>query len=132
VRRVYLPASRDAVRRLADGLPWIPSAIVTPQEPGHPDEDEEEREFAAFLAAAQRSLALLGGAEQRRVVVSADLPPGAVEVTLPQVAAWHVDDAAGATVVAAVQAGEPVGLLDDVALLWYAPDEVQAVLAELG
>ncbi len=132
MRRVYLPASRDAVARLAQGLPWQPSAVLTPADPEPPDDDAEEREFAAFLAAAQRSLALLPAGEQRRVVVSADLPPGAVEVTLADVVAWHVDDAAGAAVVAQVQAGGPPWLLEHVALLWYAPDEVDAVLAELG
>jgi hypothetical protein len=132
VRRVYLPASRDAVVRLAEGLPWQPTAVLTPADPQDPDDDEEEREFAAFLAAAQRSLALLPPTQRRRVVVSADLAEGEVEVTLAQVAAWHVDDAQGAAVVAQVQAGGPPWLLEHVALLWYAPDEVEAVLAELG
>jgi hypothetical protein len=121
------------VRRLAAGEAWTPAQVLVPPTPEHrPDADDEEREFEAFLEAAEASLMLLPAGEHRRVVVSADLPTEVPQpVRLQQVASWHVDDAAGAAVVRRVRAGAPAAVLDDVALLWYAADEVEAVRAEL-
>jgi hypothetical protein len=132
--RVYLPATRDAVRRLAAGDEWTPVRVLAPPAPQErPEVDDEEREFEAFLAAAEASLRLLADDEHRRVVVSADLPTAQPQpVRLAQVAAWHIDDAEGAAVVGQVRAGASPTVLDDVALLWYSPDEVEAVRAELG
>lgn len=145
--RVYLPASADALRLLVDDRPWPASSAfaVTPAvRAADPDAaDEEELEFAVFLSAAHACLPAMGTVPDRRVVVAADLPADAVHpvgdtaaVTLDlpvrarQVAAVHVDDADGADTVAAVLAGAPPELLDEVALLWFAASELDLALAE--
>lgn len=148
--RVYLPACADALALLVAGSPWqvrLGFAVTPALRAADPAADEEELEFEAFLEAVGASLAGLGAAAARRVVVSADVPTGAVRVqagaTEPaavslvesvraeQVVAVHVDDAAGGRVVAAVLAGAPARLLDDVALLWFAAGELDLALAEV-
>lgn len=126
------------------------------------DEDIEELEYAAFAEAARASLRLLGtaiGAPPRRAVLSVDVPDGQVEVrddldrgvvrilapvALRELAAIHVDDAdAAAAVVAAVAAIDQADLGDEGAqdivddaegfeLSWYAPQELERLLAEIS
>jgi hypothetical protein len=145
--RVYLPASRDVLRRLQAGETWDPGeafAVTPALRDDDLDADEEDLEFEAHLLAAGASLAALPEGEHRRVVVSADVAPAAVAagqtpgavrlnapVTSADIAAVHVDDAAGAAVVAAVQGGGPAARLDDVALLWFAPPELDLALTEV-
>jgi hypothetical protein len=117
--------------------------------------DEEELEYVAFTRAAQGALRLLRHdpkAPRRRVVVSADVPVGALRradqdlgsslvgmahaVPLDAVAAIHVDGvgaetdvAAAADVVEEAAAGDPdaqftVDGAEDHELEWYDPSEL--------
>ena len=147
--RVYVPASARMLGALkAEGrLPGpVEACGVTPDvRAALADLDEEELEYAAFVEAAQRSLRLLGGGPMRRVVVSADVAgaaPGegsaglvlADGLTLAQVAAVHADEAAAEPAVAAARAGGPgaAEAADDHDLLWFAPQEIAELLAELS
>ncbi|MGW8568607.1 DUF6912 family protein [Isoptericola sp. NPDC055881] len=126
--RIYVPATLDELEGAtvaAGGARWDVAArrahAVTPAlERELPDEDDESREYEAFLAAADDSLALVAGrrvAPPLRVVVSLDVPddaatvaddadePTAVDVVaLPGVAvvAVHVDEPDAADDVRAV------------------------------
>lgn len=119
--RVYLPATTTILRRLVeDGRlagPLTGFAVTADLRRFYArsdaDEDGEELEYAALLAAARASLRLLDldpFAVRRRVVVSADVPddavtpvddpdtdPGAVrisaDVPIRDVASAHIDDA---------------------------------------
>jgi hypothetical protein len=145
--RVYLPASRDVLRRLQAGEPWEPAeafAVTPAMREDDLDADEEDLEFEAHLLASGASLRALPEGEHRRVVVSADVAaaavtpaesPGAVRLSSPvtsaDVAALHVDDAAGGAVVATVRRGRNAAVLDDVALLWFGAAEMDLALAEV-
>jgi hypothetical protein len=120
--------------------------------------DEEELEYVAFTRAAQGALRLLRhdpAAPRRRVVVSADLPDGAVTredrelgssevrlagpVPLAAVAAIHIDGqdaaddiAAAADVVEEALAGDPdaqftVDGAEDHELEWYDVSELETI-----
>ena len=125
------------------------------------DDDIEELEYAASNEAARSSLRLLDAdpsARRRRVVISLDadepvvairddLDRGVVQLTEPvrleQVAAFHIDDAeAEQTVAAAAESIDHADLGDDQAqsvvddaegfeLSWYAPQELELLLAGL-
>ncbi|MFI2103415.1 DUF6912 family protein [Isoptericola sp. NPDC019693] len=128
--RIYVPATLDELEGAAvaaAGARWdVPARrahAVTPALVRElPDEDDEGREYEAFLAAADDSLALVAArrtAVPLRVVVSVDVPdaevaapgeadePSAVDVaalTAVAVVAVHVDEPEAAQDVRAVLA----------------------------
>ena len=149
--RVYLPAT---ITDLADpdGLaPRRAHAVTGALSTALPHDDEEGREYAAQLAAADASVLLLAAqpaAPRRRVVVSADLAvqatrhvtdpdaaPSAIEVVVTvawsQVACVHVDEAAAEADVAAAIDGELTAAerLVERDLLWYDVSELAAFVA---
>lgn len=162
--RVYIPATLPMVAILRETAELADSTVavhaVTPAlREWYVEGDEEELEYVAFSRAAQEALRLLHSdpaAPRRRVVVSADVAPGAVTpfdqdlgtsavrlaepVPLSAVAAIHIDakeaepDVAGAAdAVDAAAAGDPdaqftVDSAEDHELLWYAPEEIDEVL----
>ncbi|MFC7879203.1 DUF6912 family protein [Isoptericola sp. NPDC057391] len=128
--RIYVPATLDELEGAvvaAAGARWdVPARrahAVTPALVRElPDEDDESREYEAFLAAADDSLALVAArrdAVPLRVVVSLDVPDA--EVTVPggadEPSAADVAALTGVPVVA-VHVDEP-----------EAADDVRAVLA---
>lgn len=164
--RVYLPATSTTLRGLLDagGLgpaPLTGFAVTPALREWYVDDDIEELEYAATVAAARASLRLLdvdGAAARRRVVVAVEVPDGAVDVRddldrgvvhvrvdvpLADVAAVHVDDADAERTVAAAAAAivradlgddEAQDRVDDVEgheLSWYASQEIAAVLGQL-
>jgi hypothetical protein len=147
-------ATLRASGRLGDGS-TVAHAVTPSLREWYAEGDEEELEYVAFTRAAQGALQLLRHdpeAPRRRVVVSADVPSGAVrheevelgssEVHLPgpvaltEVAAIHVDGAdvadeiaAAVDVVEEALAGDPdaqftVDGAEDHELQWYAPSEL--------
>lgn len=164
--RVYLAATLPMLAKAGAAGQVEPVAVhaVTPAlREWYAEGDDEELEYVAFTRAAQDALRLLradSGAQRRRVVISADVPTGVVrpadgdlgssgvlvtgEVSLSNVAAFHVDDAdaeadvaAAADVVEEAAAGDPdaqftVDSAEDHELLWYAPSELAALLDELA
>jgi len=160
--RVYLPATVPALaalHRSGELAPPLPAHAVTPAlREWYAEGDEEELEYVAFTRAAQAALRLLWtdpAAPRRRVVVSADLPKGAVErsdmdlgssvvqisapVPLAAVVAIHVDGAAAEAAVAAAAAvieeavaGDPdaqftVDGTEDNELEWYDVSELPSL-----
>jgi hypothetical protein len=162
--RIYVPVtleelatavvSRNATRWDVGARPAhaVTAALVAEL----PDEDTEGHEYAAFLMAADDSLALVaaGDGVPLRVVVSLDVPDDAVVVDpgastassgvtltrdLPavQVRAVHADEPEAAAdvraVLAAVDAADDAALeeaverVTDRDLLWFDPSEVHAV-----
>lgn len=111
--RVYVPTTLEGLAALAaDGeLPAAAERYVA-------DSDAEEAEYAALVAAAVDSAAMLEG-PGRRVVVVADLadPDGAVPLRL--VDAVHADPA-----------DRPVDADPEDDLGWYATQEIGALLAK--
>lgn len=146
--RLYLPATlRDLDR--PDGLRPATAHAVTPALAAALDEDDEETlEFAALLAAADASVALLAAdrtAPRRRVVVVADLPdvrpvprdddddPSAVvppsAVRWHDVVSLHVDEVQAEADVDAAARGD-VEALDRASerdLLWFDVSEREMV-----
>lgn len=119
--------------------------------------DTEELEYVALTLAAAASLGLIGAdpsAACRRVVVAADVEEsavvveddgmrasrGRVTITAPvafsRVAAVHVDDEAAVPAVqaAAADPGDEFAAEEaaDHELLWYATQEIEGLLSELG
>jgi hypothetical protein len=143
--RIYIPATLDLAVSWKDagGIPADATAFaVTEDLIDSVDGDEEEREFAASVLAADESLVLLAteiSAPRRRVVLAADAEvttSEGAEVALIDAIPWKyvaailVDDASNAGWVAqAVNKAQPE-LLDELALLWYATVEVDALRAE--
>lgn len=144
--RVYLPAVLADLGQLVTAGALQPRAggrAVTPalrdQEPGL---SMDEWEFLAFTDAADASLALLqpGDLGARRVVVSADLDPLTVQpkegaavavigdVSRAAVAAVHVDGPDAVEQVTRVLEGEASASLDDLALEWYDPSEIDQLV----
>jgi hypothetical protein len=158
--RVYLPATLPVLAMLKEHGELDPSSeahAVTPAlREWYAEGDDEELEYVAFTRAAQGALRLLRHdprAPRRRVVISVDVPAGAVlrradqdlgsslvgvsgAVTLASVAAIHVDSAAAeadvaaaADVVEEAAAGDPdaqftVDGAEDHELEWYDPSEL--------
>jgi hypothetical protein len=143
--RIYLPATLDELD--AATLPARRAHAVTPAlKAVLPDEDDEGLEYAAQLAAADDSLALLGrkpDAPRLRLVVSVDVPDRAVvTVTDPDEFPSAVDllDDLGREDIACVHVDEPeaeddvrraadgdeaaVEALDERDLLWYDSTEL--------
>jgi hypothetical protein len=158
--RVYVPATVPMLVALRSSGqlgagPVVAHAVTPALREWYAEGDEEELEYVAFTRAAQGALHLLRldpAAPRRRVVVSADVPAGALlreevelgssEVRLPQpislreVASIHVDStsvaeevAAAADVVDEAAAGDPdaqftVDGAEDHELEWYAVTEL--------
>jgi hypothetical protein len=137
--RIYLPATLDeldAVTVTEDAALWtvaprgahaVTSALVR----SLPDEDEEGLEYAAALEAADDSLALVASrpdAPRQRLVVTLEVPDGAVQVVEPRAGADDEDAPAPSAV-------EVVRTVPDVAIVCVHVDEpeaapdVEAVLA---
>lgn len=140
-RRIYLPLSHDQVRALARdkvlaapihgfaaGPPSRVDARLTPAAA------EEEVEYAAFAAAAERAVETAPA--HRRVIASADAPSSAVdeqpgapdgtvgivttaELPLRHFVSLHIDE----------DSSGPAGALE---LLWYDITELDVVVADLG
>jgi hypothetical protein len=150
--RIYLPATVSMLARLAE------SGELRPDRPVHmvtawlrreaPGADVEDLEYTAFDDAALASAGLLAGEAPRRVVISADVPEDRLaergdsteadfdgSVKLKKVAAIHVDDVDAATLIAkAFETGQSLdaSALDEHVLDWYAPSELQDLLAALA
>ena len=148
--RIYLPATLDQIEPTAGPLaPRRVHAVTPALRAMFPDEDDEGLEFAAQLAAADDSLALLGEsprAPRARLVVSADVSPDDVlplddddevpsalellrAVELEDIACVHVDEpGVGADVDAAITGDDAaIERLDERDLLWYDASELGAI-----
>jgi hypothetical protein len=161
--RLYVPATfddLDAMTVTARGAWWdVPArgaqAVTAELAAALPDEDEETREYEAFLAAADASLVLVVGgvgAVPLRAVITVDVPedattpagsetaPSGVDVVAvpgTKVQAVHVDEPAAAddvrAVLAAVDAGDDDALgaatdrVTERDLLWYDPTEARDI-----
>ncbi|MCD0446738.1 hypothetical protein LO763_24265 [Glycomyces sp. A-F 0318] len=149
--RVYLPADVAMLAHLAESGEVRPVATVHAVTAwlvgAAPGADVEDLEYTAFADAAAASVALLAGQVPRRVVISADVPEALVidraegteadfdgAVALKQVAAIHVDDAdAAAQIAAELASGAPdPAAIEANVLDWYAPSELQELLAALA
>lgn len=145
--RIYLPATLDELEPDVLTLTARRAHAVTPAlRAVLPDEDDESLEFAAQLAAADDSLALLArrpDAPRLRLVVSVDVPDRAVvSVTDPDelpsavdllddlgredVACVHVDEPEAEADVRRAVDGDETALeaLDERDLLWYDSTEL--------
>ncbi|MGY4643065.1 DUF6912 family protein [Cellulomonas sp. URHB0016] len=145
--RIYLPATLDELAPDSLSLAARRAHAVTPAlRAALPEEDEEGLEFAAQLAAADDSLALLGDqpdAPRLRVVVSVDVPdravvtatdpddaPSAVDLLddlgREDIACVHVDEPEAREDVGRAAAGDEAALaaLDERDLLWYDATEL--------
>ena len=109
--RVYLPTTRSGLVRLRDdgSLPASAERYVA-------DGEGEEQEYAALVAAAVDSAALLGG-PGRRVVVVADVSDPDGDVPLRDVVALHADPD-----------DRPADADPEEDLGWYASQELDALL----
>lgn len=140
--RVYVPLSAASVAELyalgSMAAPPVSAFAVTPRLVNvMPSTDEEEREYAAFLAAADAASALVvegGKPRARRVVAAADLAASvvsphpangsrhlaavsvAVPLTTKSLVSFHLDESPSA----------------DADLLWYDITELGAVVELLG
>ncbi len=160
--RVYLPATLTLLAALRErgefAAPGEAHAVTPELREWYAEGDQEELEYVAFTRAAQAALPLLrrdASAPRRRVVVSADLPQGAVRrvgqelgsslvlvsapVPLAAVAAIHVDapdaeaDVAAAAAVVEAAAGDPdarftVDGAEDHELAWFDPSELDQLI----
>lgn len=149
--RIYVPATLQELIDEQFGAGGRIVHAVTPKlrevlESGGEEYDEEDLEFAAFLAAADTSLDLLAGTSDsipRRLVIAADVPadavgqaraglpgsdlPSALDLRHPlseiEIVSFHVDedtDAARALVSAAMRGEEGAReRADELDLLWY-------------
>lgn len=150
--RIYVPATLHELHDEQFGAGGRIVHAVTEQlrstlnaEAGH-EYDEEDLEFAAFLAAADTSLDLLAGASDsipRRLVIAADVPndavgearaglpgadlPSALDLRHPlseiEIVSFHVDEDTDETreLVSAAMRGEDGARerADELDLLWY-------------
>ena len=143
--RVYLPAALDQLPCEQVG-PGRAHAVTPELRGGLPAEDDEGLEYAALLAAADDSLALLArrpAAPRLRVVLAADVPEGLVDhgtgpdepasavelvggVSWTTVVSVHVDEPAARGDVAAALTGDAAAdeRLVERELLWYDVTEV--------
>lgn len=146
VVRIYLPATLDELDETADGAPVVLAprrahAVTPALRAALPEEDDEELEYAAQLAAADDALLLVAGrphAPQLRLVLSADVPetavapvgdddvaPSLVELRAPvplaDVVCGHVDEAEAAEDLALAVTGDEAAIerLSERDLLWY-------------
>ncbi len=154
VVRLYLPATLDELDPAADGSvtlgPRTAHAVTAALRAALPDEDDEGLEFSAHLMAADDSLAMLaarGDAPRLRLVVTVDVPDGAVRLdAAPDDAgpsAVALVDAVGGDAIACVHVDEPevaadvaralegdvaaAERVDDADLLWYDAAEIAQI-----
>ncbi|HEX8630352.1 MAG TPA: hypothetical protein VF755_19505 [Catenuloplanes sp.] len=160
--RVYVPATVPTLAALRGtgelGGALLAQAVTPGLREWYAEGDEEELEYVAFTRAAQSALRMLRqdpDAPRRRVVVSADVPSGAVTrddvelgsssvrlnrpVRLAEVAAVHLDGLAAAAAVAEAAdvveeaiAGDPdaqftVDGAEDHELEWYDVSELDSL-----
>jgi hypothetical protein len=165
--RVYLPATSTTLRGLsASGVlgpaPLTAFAVTPGLREYYLDDDIEELEYAAATEAGRAALRLIAAdplAARRRIVISADVPDGSVEVRddldrgvvrvgvdvrLGWCASVHADDsdaeatvAAAANVIDAADLGdtsaeEAVDDADGFELSWYATQEIEDLLSQLS
>jgi hypothetical protein len=167
--RVYVPATVPMLAALRAGGqlgsgqlgagPVVAHAVTPALREWYAEGDEEELEYVAFTRAAQSALRLLHHdptAPRRRVVVSADVPAGALlreeielgsstvrlpgPISLAEVASIHIDGqdagvevAAAADVVEEALAGDPdaqftVDGAEDHQLEWFAAAELDELI----
>ncbi len=150
--RLFVPATMSSLRTLhAEGALAAPLgyAVTSGLRAAYPEADDDELAFVALAYAARASLdALLSNpsAPPRRVVIAADIAgtdssdaTGAVRprvaIDVGDVVSVHVDDAdAEKPLAAAIRARRSTGAwpdpaeLDDLALMWFAPQEVDVLL----
>lgn len=134
-RRVYLPLSGAELEAIAGPHaaiePATAYAVTERLRRADPGADEEQLEYAAFLAAAAEASRRRDGARTRRIVAAADLDAASVldaddadldlvrlraPVTRSALVSLHVDE-------------HPAG---EDALLWYDVTELSWVLAQPG
>ncbi len=152
--RLFVPATTSSLRTLhtesALAAP-LGYAVTSGLRAAYAEADDDELGFVALTYAARASLDVLlsdPSAAPRRVVIAADLAgtdssdtTGAVRLRGPigarDVVSIHIDDAdAEEPVAAAIQARRSTGEwpdpaeLDDLALMWFAPQEVGILLGE--
>jgi hypothetical protein len=111
--RIYVPTTTAGLARLRDdrSLPASAERYVA-------DGDSEEQEYAALMAAAADSAALLDGAG-RRVVVVADVADADGAVPLRDVVAVHAD-----------AEDRPPDADPDEDLAWFATQEIDLLLSD--
>jgi hypothetical protein len=109
--RVYVPATLDRLRAwIAGGLvPAAPDRLVA-------ESDDEEAEYAALMAAADDSAALLDG-PGRRVVLVAEVAEPDADIPFRLVVAVHADPV-----------DRHSGADPDDDLAWYATQELEHLL----
>jgi len=148
--RIYLPATLDELRPDAPSLTARRAhALTLALRQALPDEDDEALEFVAQLEAADDSIALLAlapAAPRLRLVVSADVPDGVLDVvvdddappsavvvradvTREQIVCVLVDEPAASGDVALAVTGDRAALerLEGADLLWYDSTELATV-----
>lgn len=152
--RIYLPSDLTELGTARPLAARLVHAVTPALRAELPDEDEEGLEYAAQLLAADDSLDRLREAPAvqppRRVVVSADVPDGLVEVVedahapsvvrLTAAVAWddvacaHVDEAAAEGDVRAAVSGDDDAAerLADRDLLWYDVSELSTLTQKSG
>jgi hypothetical protein len=117
VTRLYLPTTLDLLRDA-----WAAGSLVPGPDVVVAEADDEDAEYAALMAAADASAALLaelgaGTGARRRVVVVAEVADPAHPVPLKRVVAVHADPA-----------DRPADADPDDDLAWYATQEVPDLL----
>ena len=150
--RIYLPATMSDLERLADArldlTPRRAHAVTTALRRELPEDDDEELEFAAHLAAAADSLRLIAataGAARQRLVITADVPDGIpvrapdddpaslVHLSAPirreQVVCVHVDEPEAISDGDAALRGdrEAIERVGERVLLWYDVSELDRI-----
>ena len=118
--RLYVPATLDLLAQ------WQAAGQVPPGEPGaasafEAPDTSEEGEYAALMAAADASTALLsagGAASGRRVVLVAETTAGDGPVPAAEWVALHAD-----------VGDRPVGADPDEDLGWFATQEIPDLLS---
>ena len=152
-----LLAVARAVGTIGSAQPWTANAVTPALREWYASGDAEELEYAALTRSARASLSLLAAdpsCPRRRVVVAVDLTdqsldhlpvedPSAVQIVggVPwsKLASVHVDDVSAEPDVAEAVAALPgsahdpdllftVEAVEDHELLWYAVQEVDALL----
>lgn len=112
MRRIYLPATIERLSAL------LASDRIAPDpEPFEADGDDEAAEYAALMAAADASAALLDG-PGRRVVLVAEVADPAAPIALADLVAVHAD------VAERQHDADP-----DEDLAWFGVQEIDAILS---
>ena len=110
--RIYLPTTLRRVEALlASG------SIAADPEPFEPDGDDETAEYAALMAAADGSAALLAG-PGRRVVLVAEVADAAAPIAVVDLVAVHAD-----------VVERPADADPDEDLAWFGVQEIGSLLS---